>query len=106
TNKEPIFIQDNNPPASTAGIYTAITGRTPLLNSGNIVANPAICFEADPGDPNSAQPRSAAGVSDDGRYLILLTIDGRQPGYSDGACDVETAEWLLRFGAYHGISLD
>ncbi len=35
-----------------------------------------------------------------------MTIDGRQPGYSDGAYDDQTADWLITFGAYEGINMD
>jgi hypothetical protein len=35
-----------------------------------------------------------------------MTIDGRQPGYSDGSLDSETAYWLLQFGAWNGINMD
>jgi hypothetical protein len=38
--------------------------------------------------------------------LYLLVIDGRQPGYSDGAYDWETAAWLQLAGASDGINLD
>ncbi len=51
-------------------------------------------------------PRTAVGISQNGRYLILLTIDGRQPGYSDGAPMDSLADWLIRFGAYQGLNLD
>jgi exopolysaccharide biosynthesis protein len=55
---------------------------------------------------NPAHPRTAVGVSQDGRYLILLVIDGRQPGYSEGATLGEVADWLIRFGAHDGLNLD
>lgn len=51
-------------------------------------------------------PRTAVGVSADGRYLLLMVIDGRQPGYSDGATMAEVAAWLARFGASDGLNLD
>ena len=54
----------------------------------------------------TAHPRTAVGVSRDGRYLILLVIDGRQPGYSVGAPMEDVAAWLLRFGASDGLNLD
>jgi hypothetical protein len=100
TNKQAIIINTNWPPTNTAGIYTAVSGHYPLVingvNVGNDTTSPI------PG----LQPRTAAGVSQDGRYLYLITIDGRQPGYSDGAFDPQTADWLIRFGAYNGINLD
>ncbi len=53
-----------------------------------------------------AHPRTAVGVSREGRYLILLVIDGRQSGYSMGATLSEVADWLQRFGAHDGLNLD
>ena len=60
------------------------------------------------GDPTtrSIHPRTAIGLSEDKRYLIIITIDGRQPGYSEGATFQETAQWLIDFGAYEGMNLD
>ena len=60
------------------------------------------------GDPSedSVHPRTAIGLTEDNRSLIMITIDGRQPGYSEGATFRETAEWLIRFGAYNGLNLD
>jgi hypothetical protein len=51
-------------------------------------------------------PRTAVGVTRDGRYMILLAIDGRQPGYSVGATMHDVADWLLRLGASEGLNLD
>jgi hypothetical protein len=100
TNKQVIIINTNWPPINTAGIYTAVCGRYPLVINGVNIGNDAT--SSIPG----LQPRAAAGVSQDGRYLYLITIDGRQPGYSDGAIDPQTADWLIRFGSYNGINLD
>src|SRR5256885_1918775 len=36
----------------------------------------------------------------------MMVIDGRQPGWSDGAVDSETADWLIRFGSFNGVNLD
>jgi hypothetical protein len=58
------------------------------------------------GDNKETHPRSAIGLSRDGRYLILMTIDGRQTGYSEGATTAETGEWLRRLGAHNGLNLD
>jgi len=50
-------------------------------------------------------PRSAAGLSADGRYLYLLVIDGRQTA-SIGATEGETASLLLSIGSHNGINFD
>lgn len=54
---------------------------------------------------NVRAPRSAAGVTADGR-ILLATVDGRQPGYSAGMTMAELAGFMLRLGAHEAISLD
>jgi hypothetical protein len=91
----PTMIASNWPPTDTSGIYTAVSGKYSLVVQGvNVGANGEI------------HPRTAIGYSQDKRYLILMTIDGRQPGYSDGAADANTAAWMIRFGAYAAVNLD
>ena len=106
TNKQVSIVFNNRPPGTnTTGIYTAITGFYPIVSNGvNIGAAAAAAY------PDSSihqlQPRTAYGVSQDNRYLYLMTIDGRQNGYSDGALDTETAYWMLQFGAWNAINMD
>ncbi len=82
-------------PYNTNGIYNAVPGSHFILNNG--------VPSTDNTDP---QPRSLAGISADGRFLVLVTIDGRQSGYSEGATYKECGEWLLRYGSYNGLNLD
>ncbi len=51
-------------------------------------------------------PRTGTGVCADERYVYLITIDGRQSGWSDGVTRYETGEWLRYFGAATGIVMD
>lgn len=97
SNNVPIFIPNNFPGTNAAGIYTAISGNLALLVNGTNVQSP---------NPSDLDPRTAFGLSEDLRYLFLMTIDGRQPGWSDGADFFNTGEWLKRFGAHHGINVD
>ena len=97
TNNQPLFAFNNNPGTNTDGIFTAISGDRPLLTNG-VVAQVAV--------PNDLDPRTAVGVSQDRRYLYLMTLYGRQPGLSDGADWYNTALWLQRFGAYDAINID
>lgn len=82
--------------------YNALAGDTTLLLNGE--------YSLKPTDTRPIvvvrHPRSTVGVSRDGRYLILMTIDGRQPGYSEGASKPEAAAWLKRLGAWDAINLD
>jgi hypothetical protein len=50
-------------------------------------------------------PRSAAGISQDGKYLYLAVIDGRRSG-SVGTTEEETALLLRSLGSWEGINFD
>lgn len=50
-------------------------------------------------------PRTAIGLTEDGKYL-LVTIDGRQPGYSMGATLTELAWTMKDLGAVDALNLD
>ncbi len=54
--------------------------------------------------PNTLQPRTAVGVSQDKTKLILMVVDGR--GSSKGATHSQMAELLLEYGAYDAIHFD
>ncbi len=83
-------------PDSVANLQIAVSG-TDLLDGGQVV-------ESQPNE--DLHPRTAAGLTQDGRYLIFLIIDGRQPGHSAGASLRMTARWLQYFGAHEGLNLD
>ncbi len=86
-----------------SNVFNAVAG------SGEIVTNGANTASTNPpgvGDPSGINPRTDAGVSQDGRYLYLAAIDGRQPGYSIGITDSDAANLLLAVGAYNGLNLD
>ena len=50
-------------------------------------------------------PRTLAGVTDQGK-LLLVTVDGRQPGWSVGASFVESARIMRSLGAVDAVNLD
>ncbi|MBL9126652.1 MAG: phosphodiester glycosidase family protein, partial [Verrucomicrobiales bacterium] len=102
-DKVPTVIHTNWPASSTAGIHTAVTGAYPLLYRGT---NLGYELRSADGFIHRVNPRTALGVSEDKRHLFLIVIDGRQPGYSNGAFDYETAAWLLLVGAHDAINLD
>jgi len=96
------FIATNWPPASTAGINTAVAGIYTILYQGVNVGRSYLGT----GGLHDLEPRTAFGLSQDRHYLFLLVIDGRQGGYSDGAYDWETAAWLQLAGASDGANMD
>lgn len=83
------------PPFDLRGVYTAVGGFGVVLRGGKVGGT---------GPP--LHPRTAAGISGDGRYLYLLVVDGRQAGYSEGITTAEVGEWLKNLGASDGINLD
>ncbi|HEY9173786.1 MAG TPA: phosphodiester glycosidase family protein [Verrucomicrobiae bacterium] len=82
-------------PVDTRGAFNGLSGFHAILLNGT-----------NTGTMKDRHPRSAVGVSRNGRYLILMTVDGRQPGYSEGASTAETAEWMRKLGAHHALNLD
>ena len=46
------------------------------------------------------------GISQDKKYVYLVTIDGRQPNFSVGTSLFECANILLQLGAYDAVNLD
>lgn len=83
-------------PATAAGdVWNAVCGFGIVLRNGAIT----------PGG-DDIHPRTAAGITPDGRSLIWLVIDGRQKTYSGGAKTTELGAWLKAMGCSEGINLD
>lgn len=63
--------------------------------------------EKDPwiGVLTNRDPRTAIGIKADGSVL-LVTVDGRQPGFSAGFTGAELADYLIGLGAYEAAMLD
>ncbi|RYD63017.1 MAG: phosphodiester glycosidase family protein [Verrucomicrobiaceae bacterium] len=84
---------------SCADAHNALQGwygaKGMLLDDGKVVTDVA-----------DIHPRTAAGVSQDGRHMILLVADGRQPGRSEGMNLVELAEWMQKSGCWDAMNLD
>ena len=87
----------NNAFVNFENIQSAIGGGGLILSNGQVVNDQGVV-------PAGRHPRSAIGVSSDGRYMILMTVDGRS--HSIGANHVEMAYLLLRFGANNAMHFD
>lgn len=75
--------------------WNAVAGFYTVLRDGDVT-----------GGDGKRHPRTAVGTSRDGRWLILLVVDGRQPGFSVGATNQDLGEWLRELGAWDGLNLD
>jgi hypothetical protein len=88
---------------SLDGVYTAVSGTYPVLEGGRDIARNYRSIS----DPiHGANPRTGFGLSPDRQYFYIMTIDGRQPGYSDGSYDYELAELMLLVGASDAVNMD
>ena len=78
----------------------AAGGMQRLLKDGEV-------FDLAPGEPFgfTPHPRTAAGVTKDGR-LLLLEVDGRIPDHSNGATLTDLALFLKSRGAVDALNLD
>jgi exopolysaccharide biosynthesis protein len=99
-NEPTLFISANNKArinSQIGGIHNAISGNQTLVRNGKPLSN------LDDGGPD---PRTAIALDRANRHLILMVIDGRQPGYSEGATLMELADILIHHGGYNAINLD
>lgn len=76
-------------------IAEAVSGRQMLLNDG--VAQSS---------STRLEPRTAVGVTRDGRRVFILVADGRRKEYSNGLSYAAMAEIFNHLGAYDAINLD
>jgi len=92
---------------------TAVVSQSAILSTENI-ANAVggffqVLLNGEPAEKTLGleirHPRSAAGISADGKFLYLLVIDGRRPG-SVGGTEKEIALLLLALGSWNGINFD
>lgn len=77
-------------------LYNVVGGDARIVTDGFNSANPA--------DAN-LHPRTAVGVTATGK-LLLLTVDGRNPGHSRGVTTPELGNLMIQFGALDAINLD
>jgi len=101
TNREPtLYLSANNKARfgiQIGKIHNAISGNEMLIRNGRTVTG------LDNGQPD---PRTAVALDRASRHLILVIVDGRQPGYSEGVTLNELTEIILFHGGYHAINLD
>ena len=89
-----------------------VNGGPRLLRNGRLDITAAAEGFDHPTDPGfyyafglRRNPRTMAGVTRDGR-LLLVAVDGRAPGYSAGLNFEEEAAVMLALGAVNAVNLD
>ena len=82
---------------SIENIENAVGGFHQILRNGELTQRTH--------NRKARHPRSAGGISQDGKYLYLAVIDGRRAG-SVGATEEETALLLRSLGSWEGINFD
>ncbi len=85
------------------GIVAAVGGGPQIVRDGAPVFRAGEGFTT--GQLSPRAPRSAVGQLANGG-IVLVAVDGRQPGYSVGLTNFELAQALVRLGAVTGMALD
>ena len=78
-------------------VMQAVSGSSLLVSSGKPVSGL---------DASQLNGRSALGITSNGRRMLLMVVDGSQPGYSEGVNLAELAGLLVYFGADTAMNLD
>ena len=84
-------------------VVAAIGGGPQIVRDGAAVFKAGELFSTSQLGPRV--PRSAIGQLADGR-IVLVAVDGGQPGYSVGMTNFELAQALVRLGAVTGMAFD
>lgn len=84
-------------------LLSAVGGGPQIVRSGAPVFRAGEAFTSAQLGPRA--PRSAVGQRADGR-ILLVSVDGRQPGYSVGLTNFELAQALVRLGAVTAMAFD
>lgn len=97
---DPVSIDYTFRSADDQQVKAAASGRQILVAEGK-PQQPRV-NSSDP-DPH---PRTAVGFSEDGSQVFMLTVDGRQPEFSEGVSLDELAEMMVELGAYSAVNFD
>ena len=101
-----LVIWKDNTAVITNDLAAADVPRVAVAHPGfSIIMRGGQAPERKPGKPRLA-PRTAFGISSDGRYLYALIVDGRQPDWSQGADMADLAILLKEAGAADAINMD
>jgi hypothetical protein len=83
-------------PASPVPARLALAGFSQILREGNVL----------PSEGGDLHPRTALGLDKEGCILTLVTVDGRQKGFSEGMSESELAGLMKELGCTDALNLD
>ena len=85
------------------GIVSAIGGGPVIVKDGRPIFNANESFSTAQLSPHD--PRTAVGQRADGK-IVMVAVDGRQPGYSAGVTSFELALAMMQLGVVSASALD
>ncbi|MBX3049022.1 MAG: phosphodiester glycosidase family protein [Anaerolineales bacterium] len=101
TDEQPtLYLQPNNKVTINAlegKINNAISGYKLLVWNGEL---------ADGLRSSGTEPRTAVGLNKGGNKLVIIIVDGRQAGYSEGVTELELAQLMLERNVHSAINMD
>jgi phosphodiester glycosidase len=84
--------------------FATIVGGGPLLvQNGRLVDDP---YNPVPRERDEPNPVSAVGIAADGKTMLVVAVDGRQPRLSVGLTQPQLAAYMRWLGAYHAMEFD
>ena len=79
-----------------ADLQQVISGMPMLVAKGKAIKN----------ENPAKHPRTAVGIDEKATKLVILVVDGRNPGVSEGMTLAELADEFVRLGCYTAMNLD
>lgn len=109
TLRDPRTMVVDDPALATASLLPfhpleAVGGR-PVLARDSVIGD-GVDTEGQASFATARHPRTAVGIANGGRRLLLVVVDGRQAGFSDGMTLRELATLMLALGAPDALNLD
>jgi exopolysaccharide biosynthesis protein len=96
---KPAVAEVKDPPTEAKQV---VAGSDVIVRDGQNVAP-----DGKPGSfPRGPHPRTAVGIRDGGKTLVLVVIDGRKKGVAVGMSLKETADIMLKYGCTDAMNLD
>lgn len=87
-------------PKKKVELYNAVAGSDQIVTDGKPLDD-----QPDREFFTTAHPRTAIGITKDHK-LLLVTVDGRQPGFAEGIPLDELAQLMIELGAVQALNLD